>query len=348
MDKVRFGVIGCGVIGKMHAGVICSIPGAILAGAADVNPALSKALAEDYGCSSYESYTDILKRDDIDAVAVCLPSGMHCKAAADAAMAGKHVIVEKPIEIETDRAKVMIDICRRYGVKLSVIMQHRFDEAVQALKKCVDSGNMGGLYMGTSRTIWYREPQYYAGSSWRGTWKLDGGGALINQSIHYIDLLLYIMGPVESVSGKCRTLFHKNIEVEDTGIAVLQFKNGAVGTIEGTTVAYPGLFTELCVYGEKGSIIIRNDRLEHYGFKDGEKPEFKELLNRKDEENGTGSSRAEGLAASSHRKQYEDVIDSIKNDREPLVTGEEGIRALAVIKAIYESSKSHKEIEVNI
>jgi len=347
MSKVRFGVVGCGNIGKIHAGIICSIPDAILTGVSDVNPVLCGNLAKSLDCSSYENYVDMLKREDIDAVAVCLPSGMHCQAVTDAARAGKHVIVEKPIEIEPERAEVMIDTCRKYGVKLSVILQHRFDDAVQTLKRSVNDGNIGNLFMGSSRTVWYREPEYYTGNSWRGTWKLDGGGALINQSIHYIDLLLYIMGPVESVSGKCRTLLHKSIEVEDTGIATLQFKSGAIGTIEGTTIAYPGLFTELSIYGEKGTAVIKNDQLEFYKFKEGEKLEFKELLNRKVEAK-TGQSKAEGLDTASHKKQYIDVIDAIKNNCEPLITGEEGIRSLAVIRAIYESSKNQKDVAVNI
>lgn len=347
MSNLRFGVVGCGVIGKIHADVICGIPDAILSGVSDVNPALCGNLAERYSCYSYENYMDMLKRDDIDAIAVCLPSGMHHWAVTTAARAGKHVIVEKPVEIDLNKAEEMLEICEKYGVKLSVIFQHRFDDAVQAVKRSVDNNDMGNLFMGSSRTIWYREPEYYSGSPWRGTWKLDGGGALINQSIHYIDLLLYIMGPVESVNGKCRTLFHKSIEVEDTGIATLQFKSGAIGTVEGTTIAYPGLFTELSIYGEKGTAVIKNDKLEFYKLKNGEKLELNELLQKEDEA-GTGRSKAEELAASSHRKQYDDFIDAIRNNREPLVTGKEGIRSLAVIKAIYESSKKQKEVTVNI
>ena len=347
LEMVRFGVVGCGTIGKIHAGIINSISEAILVGVSDMNPILCGSLAESFGCSFYENYTELIERDDIDAVAVCLPSGMHYEAAVAAAKAGKHVIVEKPMEVQLDKAEKMIDVCKENGVKLSVIMQHRFDDAIQALKKAVDYGDMGKLFMGSSRTIWYREPEYYIGNSWRGTWKLDGGGALINQSIHYIDLLLYIMGPVESVNGKCRTLFHKSIEVEDTGIATLQFKSGAIGTIEGTTIAYPGLFTELSIYGENGTVVIQNDQLNFCQFKEGENLELGKLLSRKSSVK-TGQSKAEELDTSSHKKQYVDFINAIKSNRKPLITGEQGIRSLAVIKAIYESSKNKREVTVGI
>lgn len=336
MGGLRFGIIGCGMIGNVHANVIQDLEDASLVAVADQNLKLGSELGAGFGCASYQDYHELLARNDIDVVVVCVPSGLHCEITEDAARASKHVIVEKPIEITLERADRMIDACRMNNVMLSVILQHRFDDSIQALKKAVEKGEMGELYFGSSRTLWYRDPEYYLKSPWKGTWKSDGGGALINQSIHYIDLLQYIMGPIESVNGACRTLFHKTIEVEDVGIAVLRFKSGALGTIEGTTLAYPGICTELNIYGERGTFSIKNDQLNYYCLKSGAFPAFEDLLSKKEAQT-TGASEAEGLDTESHKRQYMDVIDAIRNNRKPLIDGEEGKKSLELITEIYAS-----------
>lgn len=341
MSKVRFGLIGCGAIGKIHAHVISQILNAELAIVADRNTLLCTALQSQYGCEICDDYMDILKRDDIDIVTICLPSGLHYQVVKDAAMAGKHIIVEKPMDISLEKADSMIEICNKRGVKLSVIMQHRFDEAVQLLKRTVNSGSLGKLNFGTSRTTWYRDEEYFKAASWRGTWAVDGGGALMNQSIHYIDLLQYIMGPVDAVCGKCDTLQHKMIETEDVGVALIRFKNGAIGTIEGTTLAYPGLNTELNIFGQNGTVCIKNDQLDFYKFKVGEILEFEGLL-----KNGVKELIYEDFNYASHKRQYEDVIDAVINNRQPLVNGEDGKKALEIIKAIYKSSQTNEWVTV--
>jgi predicted dehydrogenase len=199
--------------------------------------------------------------------------------------------------------------------------------------------------MGTSRTLWYRDADYYTMNAWRGT-LASGGGALMNQSIHYIDLLQYVMGEVESVSAVCDTLYHKTIEVEDTGIAVIKFKNGAVGSIEGTTIAYPGLFSELNIYGEKGTISIKNDKLDFYRLKEGPIPEFDELIEEEAVKKNAAVFKPEDIDMDSHRKQYEDIVAAVKENREPLVNGEEGRMSLAIINAIYEASDKRKWIKM--
>ncbi|NLI66477.1 MAG: Gfo/Idh/MocA family oxidoreductase [Tissierellia bacterium] len=339
MDKVRFGLIGCGSIGKVHARIIKSLPNAELidiAGRSDKR----LAYAEGLGCGYFLDYREMLKDPEIDAVAICLPSGDHSQAAIDAARAGKHVICEKPISTTVEAAQAMVDACREEGVKLGVIFQHRFDEPILLLKKAIREGKLGKLLWGSAKTIWYRDKEYYS-NPWRGTWKHDGGGALINQSIHYIDLLIHVFGDVKSVSGKCRTLLHKEIETEDTGLAHLEFTSGAIATIEGTTVAYPGLYAELSVFGDKGSVIIRNDHLLAYHFQDGKWDEFESILNpQKANELNTSPEVDE----TSHIRQYEDFVEALLEDRPPLVTGDEAMKSLKLIKGIYQSSEEKREV----
>ncbi len=344
MKKIRIGLIGCGTIGRIHAGMIHELDNFELAAVADTNPALTEELVKKYGCSQFADYREMLKSDGIDMVSVCVPPAMHYQVVIDAAGAGKHVAVEKPMDVILEHADRMIEECSKYGVMLSVISQHRFDNIIVSLKKAVESGRLGRLLMGTARTIWYRDMDYYKGNSWRGTFA-NGGGALMNQSIHYIDLLQYLMGDVEAVSATCKTLLHKSIEVEDTGIAVLKFKNGAVGTIEGTTVAYPGLFSELNIYGENGTVSIKNDKLDFYKIKDGTIPEFDELAARQNTD-AAAVSKAEDLDTSSHKKQYEDIARALNENRKPMINGEEGRKALAIVNAIYEASEKQCWITV--
>jgi UDP-N-acetyl-2-amino-2-deoxyglucuronate dehydrogenase len=219
-------------------------------------------------------------------------------------------------------------------------MQHRFDEPVLLLQKAIAAGQLGRLLWGAARTIWYRDDQYYA-NPWRGTWQFDGGGALINQSIHYIDLLISVLGDVQSVSAKCRTRLHQQIEVEDVGVANLEFVNGTIGTIEGTTAAYPGLYAELAIFGEKGTVIIRNDQLLFYRLQNGALPSFDVLLQ---PEKANALHLDATISDASHRRQYQDFIAAIQEDRKPLVSGEDALSSLKVIKAIYQASQEKREI----
>ncbi len=342
MEKIGFGLIGCGFIGMLHGEIIASLENGYLAAVADSSSDRRKEAAARWGCTGYETYQEMLKDPAVQAIAVCLPSGLHSQAARDAAQAGRHVICEKPIDISVERAAEMVQVCRNCGVELSVIMQHRFDRPVMLLKKTVDEGRLGKLLWGASRTIWYRDDRYFS-NPWRGTWKYDGGGALINQSIHYIDLLLYIFGKPESVSGKCRKLLHEQIETEDVGIGTVEFENGCLGTIEGTTAAYPGLYAELAVFAEKGTVIIRNDELLFYQFQDGKDPAFEELLN---PQKANSLHQDAGVDPASHRRQYEDFVTAVREKRKPVVTGEDALMSLKLIKGIYESSQQGKEVRL--
>lgn len=339
MKTVNFGVIGCGWMGGLHSEIIHSLGNTTLHAVSGTNEQAGLKLSSKYNCQYYKNYIDLLKDPLIDAVAICLPTGLHGTVTMEAAHFGKHIICEKPIEINTLNASKMIQSCHRAQVKLSIIMQHRFDEPILAVEKALSDGVLGKIILGVSRTLWYRDEHYFA-NAWRGTWAYDGGGALMNQSIHYIDLLLYLLGDVKSVSAKCRRLLHQQIEAEDVGIANLEFLSGSLGTIEGTTAAYPGEGSQLCLFAEKGTVIIKDDQLFSYHLKgDVKYPDFERLLGKQPQIHPSF-----GVDEGAHRRQYEDFVSSIINDHVPLVTGEEALKSLSVIKAIYEASDKKTEV----
>ena len=327
---MNFGIIGYGTIARTHAAVIEGLAEAKLAAVATRTPEKARMAGEKHGCAFYTDYRELLKRDDIDVVTICAPAALHLQMALDAAEAGKHCIVEKPIEINVERAERMAEAFDKRGLTLSVIFQHRFDPASRAIRDAIDGGAFGPLNYGAARTVWFRDGDYYRATVWRGAWDGDGGGALMNQAIHSIDLLQYLMGPVEAVCGKCDTLYHRGeIEAEDVGLALLRFKSGALGVIEGMTLAWPGRYSEVGVYGRHGSASLRNDALEHYALQTGKDAHFEALLAQGREDPGRHLSFA---------RQYEDVIDAVKRSRPPLVSGQEGIKAVRLIMGIYESS----------
>lgn len=339
--QLRFAIVGCGVISPTHARSIEELPDAQLVALCDILPEKAHELAQAYPADVYEDYRQLLERDDIDVVVVLTPSGLHAGVGIDAAKAGKHVLVEKPMDVTLDSADALIRACREAGVKLSVISQHRFDPAVAALKKAVDEDRLGQLNFGGSHTKWYRSQGYYDSGSWRGTWALDGGGALINQSIHYVDLLTYIMGPVEEIHAYCAARAHERIEVEDIAVAAIKFKSGALGLLEGTTAAYPGFCARLDIYGGEGSVIIENDQVLEWRLRSGEPcPVTAEQTS------FIGGTSSKDIWHYSHRRQIQDLIEAIREDREPLVNGEEGRRALEIVLAVYESSRTGKTVRL--
>ena len=329
---MNFGIIGYGTIGRTHAQVIESLSGAKLTAIATRTPEKARAAGEKHACAFYTDYREMLKRKDIDVVTICTPAALHLPMALDAAAAGRHCIVEKPIEINVERSLRMIEAFDRRGLTLSVIFQHRFDPASRAIKEAVDCGAFGKLNYGTAKTIWFRDEDYYRATVWRGAWDGDGGGALMNQAIHSIDLLQHLMGPVEAVCGKYDTLYHREIEAEDIGLALLRFQSGALGVIEGMTLAWPGRQSEIGVFGQLGSAGIRNDALEHYSFRSGKDPRFEALLEQGQEA---------PCAHLSFVRQYEDVMDAVERGKPPAVTGQEGLKSVKLIMGIYESSRKN-------
>lgn len=341
LSKHNFAIIGCGVIGGCHARCLAYIDNAKLVAVCDAVEEKAKSLAGEYGCNYYTDIDEMLQREDIDIVNICTPSGYHVDCGIKCAEAKKNVICEKPIDVSAEKAMKLVAACERNNVVLSVISQHRFDKGVEALKEAIDKGELGKLYFCGSYTKWYRSQEYYDSGDWRGTWQLDGGGALMNQSIHYVDLLQYIMGPIDEIYGTCASVGHERIEVEDEAVASVRFKNGGVGVIEGNTNAYPGLFTRLEVFAEKATVVIENDKVVLWKYKDGT-----EKVVEDEDRNIIAGSSAKDISNFSHILQFKDVIDAIENGRKPRVDGYEGIKPLKIILAIYESNKKREPVKL--
>jgi UDP-N-acetyl-2-amino-2-deoxyglucuronate dehydrogenase len=352
VEKLRFGILGCGVIGPHHARAIAGLESAELVAVADVVPEMAEKLASEYECSPYANLEEMLSSEDLDAVCVCTPSGMHAEDSISALEAGKDVVIEKPVDVTLKAADRLLEVQRATGGKVAVVSQHRFDAATQAVHQAVGKGEFGRLTSGSAEIRWWRSQSYYDSGGWRGTWELDGGGVLINQAIHSIDLLQWMMGPVDEVTAYTGLLAHERIEVEDTAVAILKFSGGALGTIVATTAAYPGLTAKIAVHGDRGSAIIDDDKLRYfhaagegqegdaYGA-GGAENQAAEVMERIGEvESGTGAGADPGNLSMAHRDQIQDFVEAVRDGREPSINLEEGRKPLAIIQGIYQSART--------
>jgi predicted dehydrogenase len=340
MTELGFGIVGGGVIGPHHARALQNVSGAGIVAVCDIIPAVAEKFSTGLGVEGYTDIGDMLKRDDLDAVNVCTPSGIHSEIGIQAAEAGKHVIVEKPIDVTLEQADALIAACEKAGVKLGCIFQHRFDAATSRLKEAVDEGRFGKLVLGDAYVKWYRTQEYYDKGGWRGTWKLDGGGSLMNQSVHTVDLQRHIMGDPDWLFGSFGVMTHE-IETEDMGLAVMGFKNGAKGVIEGSTSIYPGLPEKLEVHGEKGTAVIEGGKMTKWVIQDEEEAVEEKV-------DLSAAADATAITSDGHTLQIQDFADAIANDRKPAVDGHEGRKALEVIVALYRSSRSGKVVKFPI
>lgn len=360
--KLRFGIIGCGAIGPTHAGALQQLSDlAELVAVADMNPERSRPLVAKYNLKKcYKTDAEMLADPEIDAVCICTPSGMHADHAIAAMRAGKHAIVEKPMEVSLAACDRMIQAERETGKKLAIISQHRYDHSTIFVKDAICSGKLGKIILADMSVKWWRTQDYYDSGDWRGTWQLDGGGALMNQGVHTVDLLQWLAGPVESVFARTATAGHERIEVEDIAVATLKFKNGAIGTLTASTATYNGQPARIDIYGTEGSAVIEGDRLKMYRLKDGTEVSAEQASRHATSVamGGTASvkeeaaTRLSSTAASdpgavwgdAHREQLRDFIYAIQNDTHPLIHGTEGRRPLEVILAVYESARTGKEV----
>lgn len=340
-NVLNFGIVGSGMIANIHARCIAELPGARVAAVCGNHRSRAEMLASPYGAKVYTDYQHMLADPNIHAVCIVTPSGTHAELGIAAALAGKHILVEKPIDISLEKADQLIDTCRACGVKLCCIFQHRYDQAIVELKKAVDAGRLGQLNFGASHTKWYRSQEYYDSSPWRGTWAMDGGGALINQSIHYVDLLHYIMGPVDEVYAYCVRRAHERIEVEDLAVAAVKFSSGAVGIIEGTTAAFPGFHTQLDIFGTDGSIVIENDAVKEWKLKNGAVCEPVPS-----ETNRLVGASGSDISHQSHKRQIDDFLTAVRSNAEPLVDGLEARKTLEIVLAVYESARTGKPVRM--
>jgi predicted dehydrogenase len=348
-ETVGFAIVGCGLIARFHARALADVPGTRVAALVSRRLESARKLAAEAGLSC-ECSTDlgaVLARPDVQAVIVTTPSGAHREPAVAAARAGKHVVVEKPLEITTERCDRIIDECDRHGVLLGVIFPSRFGDANRALKAAAESGRFGRLTLGETACKWWRPQSYYDEGGWKGTKALDGGGALMNQAVHNVDLLQWLMGPVAAVAAFTATLAHERIEVEDTAVACLRFAGGALGVIQAATSAWPGLPKTVAVHGDRGTVVVEQEDVLQWEFEpetDADR-QVRQRFARKVGASG-GASNPAAISHEGHARQLADFVRALRTGTPPLVDGREGRKAVAIIEAVYRSAATGRAVEL--
>jgi UDP-N-acetyl-2-amino-2-deoxyglucuronate dehydrogenase len=360
LGSLRFAIVGCGVIGKVHARAISRTAGAALTVTVDLDETAARELAEQYGAAPASALRDALLRDDVDAVAICTPSGNHAALAIQALAAGKHVVIEKPLDISIEAALRLNDAMATSDRTVTVISQHRFDPSAWVVRDAIQRQLFGAITSGLVSVAWWRSQSYYDSGDWRGTVSMDGGGALMNQAIHTLDLLVWMMGQPVEVTAYAGLLAHQGIEVEDTVVAIITFESGALAVVHGTTAAYPGLSARVQVHGTLGSAIIDDDKLAYFHVASSGDAASSPVYGA-----GLSSNQAsqalpdQGFAAQmtgadpsalsdAHDLQYADFVDAVRTGREPQVTVASAITTLQVILAIYESARTGTRVPVGV
>lgn len=340
---LNFGIIGGGGISDTHARAVTEIEGANVVAFCGDNKDKVAGLGEKYGVASYSNLSEFLQHRPMDAVIVGSPSALHAQEGIAAARQGLHVLVEKPIDVTLPKVDELIAECERAKVKLAVCFQDRFAPDSVKLKELIDSGGVGKLILVSARVKWYRPPEYYSSSRWRGRFDLDGGGALMNQGIHTVDLLLWLLGDVRRVYAKAITGLHE-IETEDTVVATLEFANGMIGTLEATTAAYPGYQRRFELTGSEGTIVFEHDRIIAADLK--HPLEGIVTVGPRDENQSASSPIVSDV--SGHKRIITDFMRAITEDSTPQCDGPEGRRSVTLVNAIYESSRTGQPIETGL
>lgn len=341
MQPLNFAVIGAGNIGKIQAEAIRHIPAARLAVVCNRGEAAGRALAENHGATWVADFHEAVTRDDVDVVTVCTPSGTHAEIAIAAAGAGKHLLVEKPIDITLPRIDQLLAAVQQAGVVLACVFPLRFAQGVHKAKAAVDAGRLGRLTLADVYVKWYRPQTYYNGN-WRGTWAIDGGGALMNQAIHNIDLMQWLAGPVASVMARTATLAH-TMQTEDTAAAVLTFENGALGVIQGATSCWPGDRARVELRGDRGTIVLEEGRIVVWKLADAPPGEEEAMLTL-EQSQGSGAADPTAIGYEMHRRQIVDLVEAIRDHRPPAIQGAEARRSVEIIRAIYIAASEQRLI----
>jgi predicted dehydrogenase len=352
---LRVALVGCGIIGLNHARAILKHPDLVVAALVDAVPAAATALADqlvaDYGAArpaEFDSLAAALASADVDMVVICTPSGLHVALAQEALAAGTHVVIEKPLDVSLPRAREILELSRRAerdGLVVSVISQHRFDPASKVVAEAAHSGAFGRLTSGVASVAWWRTQDYYDSGQWRGTWELDGGGAVMNQGVHTVDLLVWFLGTPVEIDARTALLAHERVEVEDVAVATIRFESGALAVLHATTAAYPGLSVRLQVHGDRGSVIIDDDQLEYFGTADsGGGNRAAELVPAGELR---GGDRGPEQFVVGHLRQYEDIVDAVREHRAPGVTVADAFLSLAVVRAVYLSATLGRPVRLD-
>ena len=336
-EPIRIAVVGAGRISKNHFDAIRKVEGLALTAVCDSVEDRARAAGEELGIPWFTSYAQMLKAADCDAVTICTPSGMHSAQGIAAARAGKHVITEKPMSITLEQADALVEACDAADVRLFVVKQNRLNPSVQLLKRAVDKGRFGRIYLANTTVRWNRPQDYYDSASWRGTWEFDGG-AFMNQASHYVDLIQWLVGPVESVIAKTATQARR-IEAEDSGVAVLKFRNGALGVIEVNVLTFPRNWEgSLAIVGEKGTAKIGGtavNRIEHWAF--AEYDDDDKLVD-------AANTNPPSVYGFGHEGYYRNVLSVLRGDAQPDTDGRAGRKSLELILGIYESAKTGRDV----
>jgi len=343
---IHFGLIGAGNISDTHARAVAQIPDAAVSAVVAPTRAHAEALAARHSAAAYDTLDAFLDHRPLDIVIDGSPSGLHADHGIAAAAKGLHVLVEKPLDVTAAKADAVIAAASKAGVTLGVIFQDRLKPAVVRLKQLVDGGRLGAPILAAARVRWFRPRAYYEASRWRGTRVLDGGGALMNQGVHTVDLLVWLLGPVRRVFGVTATALHA-IEVEDTAVATLEFASGAIGTLEATTAAYPGFARRLELTGSQGTAILEGDDLVSVDVIGESGAAASPEASRSASAPPQNAASPVVSDVSPHRAVIEDFIRAVTERREPVCSGESGRRSVRVIEAIYESARSGRAVDVN-
>lgn len=343
---MKFGIIGCGMIARFHARAIQEIEGSEVVCCFDHSAEGANQFASEFSATAYDDLTTMLAHPGLEIVTIATPSGAHLEPCLQAAKAGKHVVCEKPLEVTLEKIDQMIEACNKAGVTLAGIFDRRFNPAVESLKNAVDQGRFGKVVSCSAAIKWYRSQEYYDQAAWRGTWALDGGGALMNQSVHTLDKLLLFGGEVESLVAETALMTHQNIEVEDNAIAMLKFKNGALGVIEASTSCWAseGNPATVTICGDKGTAVLADEDFQVWDFADS-RPEDEAIKAQlfKGTKPSLGGNDPAAISHRGHRKNLEDVIQAIQEGREPEVSAHVARKPVALVRAIYESAQNESK-----
>ena len=338
---IGFGILGCGVVAQYHIGAISQTDGAELMAVCDVSEERARETGEQQGVSWYTDHADLLARSDIQVVCVCTPSGMRIPVATDAAAAGTHLVIEKPLDVTLEKADRIIEAARAAGVELMGIFQLRYGEAAIRVRDAVQGGKLGRLVLGDAYIKWYRPLDYYDSADWRGKWATEGGGALMTQGSHTLDLLQWIMGPVSRVTARMGTLLH-HIEVEDTLVAMLEYESGALGVVEASTACQPGMPARLEISGSLGTAAMEADQIAVWDIEG----ETAGASNADTSDVARAASDSKTFGTEGHKAQIAEMVRVLSEGGHPTIDGAEARRAVELIVAIYESAKTGKPVEL--
>jgi predicted dehydrogenase len=356
MEKIRTGIIGTGKVAHIHAAALANLEESEFKAVCNPNLAGGKAFAEAYGVKAYAGVEEMVKDGGVQAVTVCTPHPLHCENTVEAASAGAHVIVEKPLASSLADCDAMIKVTAKAKVKLGMISQRRLYAPVRRIREAIDDGKLGRPVLGMVNMFGWRDQAYYSSNAWRGKWAAEGGGVLVNQSPHQLDILQWFMGPIEEVSGYWANLNHPYIEVEDTSIAIVRFKSGALGNIVVSNSQKPALYGKVTVFGENGaSVSVQTDGGQMFvpGMSPIEEPPINDLWTVAGEEDLLERWKREDADFFAkydatkyyHELQIKDFLRAIIEDRDPLVTGEEGRKTVELFTAIYRSQRDGRAVK---